>query len=168
MRALVALLAILISGCVTCRDAEPPREKALPHLFTENGKLGWGGLTLEMSRAEAEAKLGRSLRVRTNAYTDVCGEFYSLVDLHGQRVNVDWSSAAPDATIEVISVLYGGGERMDYDSDLREAALAAVPELEGETEHSSFLTLRSNPSHAVNLKSSGEGVFFVTLEGCLD
>lgn len=169
------MLLLLLTGCATQRQAQGPRDAALPRLFVANGNLGWAGITLGMSRADAERVLGRRLRVRYEPWADICGEHYSVIELHGRRIHIDWSAPTPDGVIEVIAVPYGGGERIAYDSDLSEAAVTAVPALVPDEEggaagcpYPSFLVLRSDRQQAVNLKSSGEGVFFVTHAGCVD
>lgn len=146
-------------------------------LMANDGKLGWGGLTLGMTRATAEQMLGHTINVRRDEYADVCGELYSSLMVRGRTIRVDWTSTAPDGVIEVIVVPYGGGERLSYDDDLSQAAVAAVPALivepieksgdcPSQTPH--FLVLRSDREQAVNLKSSGEGQFYVTQAGCVD
>jgi hypothetical protein len=131
-----------------------------------------------MTRAVAEEALGGGrLTVRRDSYVDVCGEYFSTVERHGQSIRIDWSATTPEGVIDVIAVSYGGAERMAYDDDLSQAAVAAVPELVPQTEeesgdcprrYPSFLVLRSDPEQAINLKPSGEGVFFLTAVGCID
>jgi hypothetical protein len=152
-------LASLLLGCASRSNVEIPREPALPLLFVENGKLGWGGITLGMTRAATEEALGGGrLTVRHDSYVDVCGEYFSTVERHGRSIRIDWSAATPEGVVDVIAVPYGGAERMAYDEDLSQAAVAAVPELvpqvdeESETAHadthrfSSCAPIRSRPS----------------------
>jgi hypothetical protein len=159
----LALLVMLVACATT---STPPREPALPLLFASNGKLGWGGLTLGMSRASAERVLGHSIRVRRDPYADACGEYYSMVAMHGQSVLIEWSGATPAAVIDVIGLSYGADERSASDEERSRSALAAVPELVAE--FPSYLVLKTDSAQAVNLKSSTEGTFYVTAEGCVD
>jgi hypothetical protein len=173
----LTLIALCLAACMSTRTSDAPSETALPLLFVENGNLGWAGITLRMPRHEVERRLGRTLRVRQDDYVEVCGEWYSDVALHGRRVVISWTSAAADGVVEVLRVPYGGGERVSFDRDLSEDARARVPELvdpeatpnDGCPDPApSFLVLRASPGQALNLKSSGEGFFFLTEEGCID
>jgi len=161
----------MLAGCASGPHDLVPRAEALPRLFVANGNLGWGGITLGMTRADAERALGRSLRVEHDIDAEMCGEHYSRIELHGRSVRIAWTTASVDGAIEVISVPYGGRERTASDGHLSEAARTAVPELvidaDGDA-HPSFLVLRSDHHQAVNLKSSGEGLFFVTAAACVD
>jgi hypothetical protein len=174
----MGVFLVPLLGCASRPNVEVPREPALPLLFVENGKLGWGGITLGMTRAAAEEALGgRRLTLRHDSDVDICGEYFSTVERHGRTIRIDWSAETPEGVIEVIAVPYGGAERMAYDHDLSQAAVAAVPELVPQVEeergdcprrYPSFLVLRSDPEQAINLKASGEGGFFITAAGCVD
>lgn len=173
----IALALVLTFGCTTHRSLEMSHERSLPLLSATDGRLGWTGLLLGMTRASVENSLQRQLQVRHDSYADICGEYYSSFEVRRRHVRISWSSPTPDGVIEVIAVPYGGAERLSYDDDLSRSAVTALPDLVPEVleesgdcppRYSSFLVLRSNSEHALNLKSSGEGVFYVTAVGCVD
>ena len=170
---LTSLGLVLSCACATVPE-RPPAAPALPYLMVENGHLGWGRIVLGMTRAELEARLGVKLAVAPNPAGCMCGDWESHLDVNGRTISIAWSSKATDARVLVITVPYGGPERYSWDRRLSDAATARIPELvdpDGEATEkcpSSFLVLRDNPEEALNLKPSGEGIFFVTMTGCVE
>lgn len=101
------------------------------YITQRHDRLAWSKLTIGMTRRTAERVLGRKIDVDYSPESAVaCGLFDSHFTMHGRRVGLQWSSAAPDAQLESIVIPFTASERRASGSRMRAALVRRMPQLQ--------------------------------------
>ena len=103
------VLLILAPIFAACSHARPD---ALAMFAANERSLGFGGLWIGMSHADAERALMRKLPIGNDLFSDACGQGRSDVTLFGTTVSVQWADEEP----REIEALYIGLSRSDVTS----------------------------------------------------
>lgn len=176
-------LAVLIALCATCagsgtkesgyRTAEPT---VVELITAENGRLGWAGLMIGMTREEVERVLNRHITLY-EAPSPSCGEVFADISFQGRIVPLQFSGDQAKSVLESIFVRFSGHEaersREELVSDLKGHISDLIyqpsrhdPDLKESDNPTPVYLLPSNRELAILLKP-GTG-FYLSLVGCLD
>ena len=167
------LAALVISILPVSTGAETPDANTWSvDLVQLNGdQLGWGGVFLGMTRGEVESNLGQELPVELDRYVLSCGEYKSVVDLFGRKVQIQWSSPESNGTVQSIWVPTTPAEHTTSVNDLVQRLTSRLTNLSqthpaDPEDVAAVLGVPKNPRHQVMVKSIREHFLYVTLEAC--
>ncbi len=166
----------LVTQHVAAPAPTPTAASAIAGVELHGGVLGWQGIRLGAKRRAVERRLARRLVVSEDPDVPACGAFRSAVLVAGTNVQIQWSGASADATVESIVVPLSESEAaLSLDECVarigcRSRALRLVGTRAGDASAigAAEFEVAGNPGNVILLKGAPEHLLFISLEGCLD
>jgi hypothetical protein len=148
------------------------QKQSIDYIQVKKGKLGWGGIYLDAKRSDIEKILGLSLDPKYDENTLRCGDYHSTIKLHGRQVTIQWSDKGLQGKVESIWIDLSKEEKTTNVRKLVSQILKNVPKLiEPEVDplyYGAYLEVKSNPGHAMLIKTIEENFLDISLADCFD
>lgn len=164
IRVLSIALGCLLAAC----GSLPPERQATPDLVElRDGRLGWAGLYLGESQAQAEHSAAKTLPIAPQA-NPACGQFGTETPLYGRKLVLQWSGEGPAATLDTLSVALPAEEGPPEAAALAARIHDRLPELQALPATEGSALLRGPDGQVVLIKTGKEHFLLLSPASCLD
>ena len=159
------VLAVSLGGCMFA--GKPGGGSTADYLEVHGPNLGWGGISLYETRQVVEKNLGKPLSVDPQA-SPTCGQFASKLSLHDRQLVLQWSSSAPDATLDSLRISLPASEVQATLASLVDQFQAHIPDLVvlSSDRDSAILRYADNQRLVLNLRTASS--LWLTYQACVD